>query len=652
MSERLIQVSTLTEIADAIRDKKGTVNPIPVSSYASEIASIETGGGQSDKPFNLVSYINHTLTEVDDVNEVIKRVVSGGSLVGDCPTFSYQTLLSYVNLPKCDGIAQYAFMSCTELTSVNIPVLTGIPYGAFSGCTELTSINMPAVKRIYTYAFYHCTKLSGVLNAPELIYIEASAISNTAFTEIYAPKCSHIGQYALNANMSITVSEYCAIHCSCGLSRNAVSSGNNTGNYYSANSNPYYALAYIGYRGAFVAHPSCKVVCAPISAARNITSIDFSNIEYIPSGAFSSSTYLSGVTTIVGREVVECGGNQFSGHTTYGVGYVNAISFPKLKYLPSSFTIWCSYLSVLTTDYLLSIGASALRSAVKLQSISISKDLSFVGEYALYGCTILSTPIDVDASIYIGSNAFMYCRSIPYVRLNNCETIASGAFQSCNSISFIDLPTCININMSAFSSCSSLSSINLPACESISGSAFYSCVALPSVYLPNCKYIGYSGFRFCSELSTVVLPNIERIETGAFASCPKLSVVRLTGNSVAYLGGSAAFGSTPITLSSYLGYFGSIGVRQSLLESWKTKTNWTYLSARFVGMYSFAINGSEYFGVVGSTYSAWCDNGIDNPDGYVVSGTSIFTADGTQYVEGMNSEDVIADGAVFNLANV
>lgn len=45
MSEYLIQGETLTNIADAIREKKGTSDVILVSAFADEISTIETGGG-------------------------------------------------------------------------------------------------------------------------------------------------------------------------------------------------------------------------------------------------------------------------------------------------------------------------------------------------------------------------------------------------------------------------------------------------------------------------------------------------------------------------------------------------------------------------------------------------------------------------------
>ena len=45
MSQFIINDSTLTAIANAIRTKKGTSSPIAVSDFATEIASISGGGG-------------------------------------------------------------------------------------------------------------------------------------------------------------------------------------------------------------------------------------------------------------------------------------------------------------------------------------------------------------------------------------------------------------------------------------------------------------------------------------------------------------------------------------------------------------------------------------------------------------------------------
>ena len=58
MSKYIIDGSTLTGIADAIRAKKGTSAPVAVTDFASEVASIETGGGESDLPVYNGEYVS------------------------------------------------------------------------------------------------------------------------------------------------------------------------------------------------------------------------------------------------------------------------------------------------------------------------------------------------------------------------------------------------------------------------------------------------------------------------------------------------------------------------------------------------------------------------------------------------------------------
>ena len=92
------------------------------------------------------------------------------------------------------------------------------------------------------------------------------------------------------------------------------------------------------------------------------------------------------------------------------------------------------------------------------------------------------------------------------------------------------------------------------------------------------------AFYNCSKLTTLSFPQCFVITSYAFTGCPGLISFYLYGNFIAQLGNSNAFMYTPITNSQMAnGVYGSIYVKQSLLTSWKTATNWTYYSSRFVG---------------------------------------------------------------------
>ena len=124
----------LTDVANAIRQKKGTNEPINPQDFSSEIASIQTGGGENKLP----QLIDRSITEItaDDLSG-ITSIGSNG--------FYNCTNLSLTSLPsEITSIGGYAFGSCTRLTSITFE---GTPQtinsSAFKGCTNLTTINVP-----------------------------------------------------------------------------------------------------------------------------------------------------------------------------------------------------------------------------------------------------------------------------------------------------------------------------------------------------------------------------------------------------------------------------------------------------------------------------------------------------------------------------
>lgn len=108
--------------------------------------------------------------------------------------------------------------------------------------------------------------------------------------------------------------------------------------------------------------------------------------------------------------------------------------------------------------------------------------------------------------------------------------------------------------------------------------AFDFCTSLASVNLLMATHIGYCAFTDCSNLTTVSLPKATEISNYAFRYCTNLESVYLLAPSVASLVSRSVFQSTPMSLSSYLGYFGSIYVPASLVSAYKTATNWSYYS--------------------------------------------------------------------------
>ena len=91
----------------------------------------------------------------------------------------------------------------------------------------------------------------------------------------------------------------------------------------------------------------------------------------------------------------------------------------------------------------------------------------------------------------------------------------------------------------------------------------------------NATSIGDWAFHYCDLLSQVSLPMCNTISGYAFGYCSSLSIITIGYSSVCSLGGSTVFTNTQITSST-----GSIYVPASLVDSYKSATNWSYFSTQ------------------------------------------------------------------------
>ena len=285
----------------------------------------------------------------------------------------------------------------------------------------------------------------------------------------------------------------------------------------------------------------------------------FNNVSSIDYYAFGS------VYANIGTGVAHYWNCSFPNCTTIRSGTFNRNSYITEVYSPQ-----CSYIQDYTFSY-----------CTELTTVSFPNCTS-IGNNAFYYCGKLSS-IDFSNCTTIGIQAFWYCTNLSKVNLPNCTSIGNNAFQYCSTLTTASFPNCTYIGGSAFYSCSALTVASFPSCTSIGGQAFYYCSALTTISFPNCTFIGYSAFDLCSALTTVSFPNCTSISGYAFRKCINLSSFYFMGSSIPSIL-ATTFSNTPLSDSTYLGYYGSIYVPASLLASYKTATNWTAYSSRMVGI--------------------------------------------------------------------
>lgn len=208
MAEYLIQDTTLTAIADAIRNKTESTEEIAVVDMAEKIESIET---IKDIDINL-DYINNYVTEISYRNAYSDSAFLSVSFpkltkISSSYAFSYCKNLKSVDFPLLQKGYSCCFSSCTSLIECNLPKMASVSDDMFRDCKSLKSISLPAVTSIGISAFYGCNSLSDI-SIPLVSFISSSAfVGCTSLTKVELPQCSYLGQYVFNgcSNLSAVV---------------------------------------------------------------------------------------------------------------------------------------------------------------------------------------------------------------------------------------------------------------------------------------------------------------------------------------------------------------------------------------------------------------------------------------------------------------
>ena len=109
----------------------------------------------------------------------------------------------------------------------------------------------------------------------------------------------------------------------------------------------------------------------------------------------------------------------------------------------------------------------------------------------------------------------------------------------------------------------------------VASKAFMNDNNIQTVNLPYATIVGNSAFFNCSSLSQISLPMCSYIDSGAFYRCRSLSITTIGYSGICNLISSGAFNGTQITSS-----IGSIYVTASLVDSYKSASNWSYFSTQ------------------------------------------------------------------------
>ena len=177
---------------------------------------------------------------------------------------------------------------------------------------------------------------------------------------------------------------------------------------------------------------------------------------------------------------------------------------------------------------------------------TLKSDATSLRQYVLRGATKL-TSVDLPNVKTVYANA-LYGVGLTELYLPSCTKVEGTTICYCNSLVKIDLPLCTSLGNYVFRDNNVLSDVSLPSLPTLSQNAFYNCVALTKISLPSVTTINQLAFNGCTNFQTLIL-GASRVVT---------------------LSNTNALSDTKI--ASGTGY---IYVPSTLVDSYKTATNWT-----------------------------------------------------------------------------
>lgn len=179
----------------------------------------------------------------------------------------------------------------------------------------------------------------------------------------------------------------------------------------------------------------------------------------------------------------------------------------------------------------------------------------------------------------------------------NATSVRDSCFSYCKKIQEVYLPNVTSIGISSFRGCEMLSKINIQNVETLGNYALYGS-NITELYLPKAITINTSACSYISQLKKVTLGNVKTIDKGAFSrdiNCEeidislnenvnsigenafynngKLSKLTIRGTALIELKSTNAFAGTAIAYRT-----GKIYVDPSMVETYKTATNWSNYS--------------------------------------------------------------------------
>ena len=440
------------------------------------------------------------------------------------PPFTYTTDNDQVTITGCNGTCP---ASLTIPATVDGLPVTKIGNSAFLFAANLTSVSLPdSVTVIEGAAFQLIPTLTSIDLGKGLVTIGPWAFHGASLTSLTLPSTlTTLGQGALNANNSLM---------NITVEGNAPEVGD------VAIQGPAGGVVHLSSRD-LTGYPSDGQTWYGYTVARPLPftyTSDGTSVTITGCNVTCPSS-LTIPASIEGKPVTSIGTSAFR----------NKVSLDSVT-IPSGVTSIGSYAFAFATSLtsvtipasVTSIGAAAFRGASALTSVTIPSGVTSIPNYAFAYATSLSS-VSIPSSVTsIGAAAFRGASALRSVTIpNGVKSLGEVAFAS-SGLTSVSIPDSVtSVGMSAFEEVTSLTSVRLPAGLVTIPAGMFFHTGLTSVTIPSSvTAIGFAAFSYSAGLKTVTFqgnaptaqkdeggfPPFKRIAAGATAT---LSSASLTG---------------------------------------------------------------------------------------------------------------------------
>ena len=427
----------LTDVANAIRAKKGTMGPINPQNFSAEIAAIETGGGGSGG--GSVSVLSGAVNFRD----------YDGTILHSYSKDEFLALTELPELPSQQGLIcqgwNYSLEDAQSYVGEHGVLEIGANYITDDGKTRLY-ISVPKYRQNINLYFSQT-----VANGVTIDWGDGSDTGTVVGTG------SRIGRHSYTTEgdyvITLEVADGCRLGFGDGSSSCILGS-------VSASDKP---------------NPNALRRIEIGQGVTGISNVSFQNcyslsLITIPQGVVSIGTYAFNACYSLCSVIIPQGVTTINSNTFQNCYSLSSVTIPQGVTTISNYAFQnCSSLfSVTIPQGVTTISAYAFQNCYSLSSVTIPQGVK-ISNYAFSYCYSLSSVIISQGVTTISAYAFQNCYSLCSVIISQgVTTISDYAFQNCYSLTSVIIPQSVTkINSNAFSTCTGMALYDFRALVSV-----------------------------------------------------------------------------------------------------------------------------------------------------------------------------------------